>query len=115
MKASKESSSQLCLLGDVPPSSARWGVSGVVSRASDPALVSGGSCGSASLGGARVYAGRQVRPRGGARVIRRQGPVGAVRTPGIRSWPLGFRVRLAICQCLVSSVCRFVLQVGIAH
>ena len=46
MKASKESSSQLCPLGDVPPSAARWGVSGVVSWASDPARVSGGSrCG----------------------------------------------------------------------
>ena len=46
MKASKESSSRLCPLGDVPPSSARRGVSGVVSRASDPARVSGGTrCG----------------------------------------------------------------------
>ena len=50
MKASKESSSRLCPLGDVPTSSAHWGVSGVVSRASDPALVSGGSRGSASPG-----------------------------------------------------------------
>ena len=50
MKASKESSSRLCPLGDVPPSSAHWGVSGVVSLASDPALVSGGSRGSASPG-----------------------------------------------------------------
>ena len=50
MKASKESSSRLCPLGDVPPSSARWGVSGVVSRASDPALASGGSRSSASPG-----------------------------------------------------------------
>ena len=46
MKASKESSSRLCPLGDVPPSAARWGVSGVASRVSDPARVSGGSrCG----------------------------------------------------------------------
>ena len=50
MKASKESLSRLCPLGDVPPSSARWGVSGVVSRASDPALVSSGSRCSASPG-----------------------------------------------------------------
>ena len=43
MKASKESSSRLCPLGDVPPSSVRRGVSGVVSRASDPAPASCGS------------------------------------------------------------------------
>ena len=57
MKASKESSSQLCPLGDVPPSSARWGVSRVVSRASDPALVSGGSRGSVSARAARCARG----------------------------------------------------------
>ena len=46
MKASKESSSRLCPLGDVPLSSARWGVSGVSSWVSDPARVSGASrCG----------------------------------------------------------------------
>ena len=50
MKASKESLSRLCPLGDVPTLSARWGMSGVVSRASDPALVSGGSRGCASPG-----------------------------------------------------------------
>ena len=43
MKASKESSSQLCPSGDVPPSAARGGVSSVASRVSDPARVSGGS------------------------------------------------------------------------
>ena len=42
MKASKESSSPLCPSGDVPPSATRWGVSGVASRVSDPARVSGG-------------------------------------------------------------------------
>ena len=46
MKASKESSSRLCPSGEVPPSAARWGVSGVASRVSDPTRVSGGSrCG----------------------------------------------------------------------
>ena len=46
MKASKESSSRLCPLGDVPPLAARWGVSRVASRVSDPARASGGSrCG----------------------------------------------------------------------
>ena len=46
MKASKESSSRLCPLGDVPPSVARRGVSGMASRVSDPTRVSGGShCG----------------------------------------------------------------------
>ena len=46
MKASKESSSRLCQLGDVPPSAARWGLSGVASRVSDLARASGGSrCG----------------------------------------------------------------------
>ena len=46
MKASKESRSRLCPSGDVSPSAARWGVSGVASRVSDPARVSGGSrCG----------------------------------------------------------------------
>ena len=44
MKAWKDSSSRLCPLGDVPPSVACWGVSGVASRVSDPARVSGGSC-----------------------------------------------------------------------
>ena len=44
MKASKESSSRLCPLGDVPPSAARWGGSGVASRVSDPARVSSGPC-----------------------------------------------------------------------
>ena len=41
-KASKESSSRLCPLGDVSLPAARWGVSGVVSRASDVARASGG-------------------------------------------------------------------------
>ena len=50
MKASKESSSRLCLLGDVSPSAARWGVSGVASRVSDPTRVSGGSRGGAPPG-----------------------------------------------------------------
>ena len=46
MKASKESSSRLCPSGDVPSLAARWGVSGVASRVSDPARVFGGShCG----------------------------------------------------------------------
>ena len=45
MKASEESSSLLCPPGDVSPSAARWGVSGVASRVSDPARVSGGSRG----------------------------------------------------------------------
>ena len=50
MKASKESSSRLCPLGDVSLSAARWGVSGVASRVSDPARVSGGSRGAAPPG-----------------------------------------------------------------
>ena len=50
MKASKESSSQVCPLGDVSLPDARWGVSGVVSRVSDFARVSGGSRGGASPG-----------------------------------------------------------------
>ena len=45
MKASKELSSRLCPLGDVSLLAARWGVSGVVSRVSDFARVSGGSRG----------------------------------------------------------------------
>ena len=47
MKASKESSSRLCPLGDGSLSAARWGVSGVASRVSDTARVSGGSRGGA--------------------------------------------------------------------
>ena len=47
MKASKESSSRLCQLGDVSPSAARWGVSGVASRVSDPTRISGESRGGA--------------------------------------------------------------------
>ena len=35
MKASKESSSRLCPLGDVSSSAARWGVIGAASRVSD--------------------------------------------------------------------------------
>ena len=50
MKPSKESSSRLCSLGDVSLPAARWGVSGVVSRVSDFAQVSGGSRGGASSG-----------------------------------------------------------------
>ena len=42
IKASKESSSRLCPLGDVSLPVARWGVSGVVFRASDFAQVLGG-------------------------------------------------------------------------
>ena len=48
MKASKESLSRLCPLGDVSLPAARWGVSGVVSWVSDLARVSGGSRGGAS-------------------------------------------------------------------
>ena len=50
MKASKESLSRLCPLGDVSLPAARWGVSGVLSRASDVVRVSGGPCGGASPG-----------------------------------------------------------------
>ena len=50
MKASKESSSWLCPLGDVSLPAARWGVSRVVYRVSDGARVSGGSRGGASPG-----------------------------------------------------------------
>ena len=50
MKASKESSSRLCLLGDVSLPVGRCGVSGVVSRASDFARVSDGPCGGAFPG-----------------------------------------------------------------
>ena len=47
MKASKGSSWRLCPLGDVSLSAARWGVSGVASRVSDPARAFGGSRGGA--------------------------------------------------------------------
>ena len=50
MKASKESSSRLCPLGNVPLPAARWGLSGVASWVPDVARVSGGSRGSASPG-----------------------------------------------------------------
>ena len=50
MKASKESSSRLCLLGHVSLPVSRWGVSGVVSRASDFVWVSGGPRGGAFPG-----------------------------------------------------------------
>ena len=50
MKASKESSSRLCPLGDVSLLAARWGVSGAASRVSDVAWVSGGSRGGVSPG-----------------------------------------------------------------
>ena len=50
MKASKESSSRLCPPGDVSVSAARWGVSGVVSRAWDFARAPGGPRGGASPG-----------------------------------------------------------------
>ena len=50
MKASKESSSRLCPLGDVSLSAARWGVWGVASRVSDTARVSGGYRGGAPPG-----------------------------------------------------------------
>ena len=50
MKASKESSSRLYLLGDISPSAARWGVSGVASRVSDPVPVTAGSCAGAPPG-----------------------------------------------------------------
>ena len=46
----QESSPRLCPLGDVSPSTARWGVSGVASKVSDPARVSGGSRGGAPPG-----------------------------------------------------------------
>ena len=69
MKVSKESSSRLCPLGDVPPSAARWGVSGVASRVSDPARVSGGSRCSAPPWRACVYAKCQVCQGGVARAI----------------------------------------------
>ena len=42
MKASKESSSRLCPLGDISLPAARWGLSGVVSQAPNFARVSGG-------------------------------------------------------------------------
>ena len=48
MKASKESSSRLCPLGDVSLSAARWGVSGVASQVSDTTRDSSGSHGRAS-------------------------------------------------------------------
>ena len=47
MKASKESSSRLCPLGDVCLSAARWGLSDVAYRVSDTARVLDGSCGGA--------------------------------------------------------------------
>ena len=50
MKASKESSSRLCPLGDVFLPAARWGVSGVASWVSKIARASGGSRGGASPG-----------------------------------------------------------------
>ena len=50
MKASKESSSLLSPLGDVSLPAARWGLSGVVSWASDCARVAGGPRGGASAG-----------------------------------------------------------------
>ena len=50
MKASKESSSGLCPLGDVSLSAARWGVWAVACRVSDPARVSAGSRGGAPPG-----------------------------------------------------------------
>ena len=50
LEASKESSSRLCSLGDVSLPAARWGMSGVVSRFSDFAQVSGGSRGGTSPG-----------------------------------------------------------------
>ena len=48
MKAYKEWSSRLCPLNDVSLPAARWGLSGVVSRVSDVAGVSGGCRGGAS-------------------------------------------------------------------
>ena len=48
MKASKESLSLLCSLGDVSVSAARWGVSGVVSQASTFARAPGGPRGGTS-------------------------------------------------------------------
>ena len=48
MKASKESSSRLCLPGNVPLLAARLGMSGVVPRASDFAWAPGGPRGGAS-------------------------------------------------------------------
>ena len=50
MKASKESLSRLCPPGDVSLSAARWGVLGVVSRASDFTRAPGGPRGGAFPG-----------------------------------------------------------------
>ena len=66
MKASKESSSQLCLLGDISLPVGRCGVFGVVSRASAFARVSGGPRGGASPS-ACVGVMRRVCQWGGAR------------------------------------------------
>ena len=66
MKASKESSSRLCPLGDVSLPAARWGVSGVVSRGSDFARVAGGPRGGAFPWRACVAVMRRVRQGGGA-------------------------------------------------
>ena len=69
MKASKESSSRFCPLADVSPSSARWGVSGVASRVSDPARVSGGSLGGAPPGVLASAQSARFARGGGARAI----------------------------------------------
>ena len=68
MKESKESSSRLCSLGDVSLPAARWGVSGVVSWASDFAWVSSGPL-AAPIWCAYVGVMRRVRQGGGARAI----------------------------------------------
>ena len=102
MKASKESSLRLCLLGDVPPSAACQGVLGVISGASDPARGSGGSRCRAPPG--VLASARSARlARGAAPAQSMAEGLGAVRTGGVRSWSLGFRVRLASCQCLVKA------------
>ena len=114
MKASKESSSRLCPLGDVPTSARRWGVLGVASGVYDPARASGGSRCGAPPACLRL---RKVPGSPGGRRLRELWLRVAefVLTPGVRSRSLRSRVRLASGQCLVASVCRVVRQVGTLH
>ena len=115
MKASKESSSRLCLSGDVPPSAACWGVSGVAflglgPRAGfrwilvrrPPGVLASARSAKFARGAALARFAAEGRWRPSSHSVS-------------GSWSLRFCVRLASGQCLVASVCRFVRRVGTLH
>ena len=113
MKASKESLSRLCPLGDVSLSAARWGVSGVAFRVSDV----GFPVGLAAAPPPSCLRLREVLGSPGGRRTRDLWLMvdGDVHTLAVRSRSLRFRVRPVSAQRPAASVCRYVRWVGTLH